>query len=57
MQDDGGEERVWVPSIALGRDGGGFRPPPPPPLGGGVRGPPTLPTKMPILVMIMMELM
>ena len=30
MQDDGGGgERVWVPSIALGWDGPGFRPPPP----------------------------
>ena len=27
MQDDGGGERVWVPSITLGWDRGGFRPP------------------------------
>ena len=29
MQDDGGGKRVWVPSIALGRDRGGFLSSPP----------------------------
>ena len=27
MQEDGGGARVWVPSIALGWDRGGFHPP------------------------------
>ena len=40
MQDDEGGERVWVPTIPVGRDRAGFVPHPPPV--GGVGGPTTL---------------
>ena len=57
MQDDGGGERVWVPSITLGRDQGGVSSPPPRPAVRAVWGTIKPFSKKNLILMMMMMMM